>query len=196
MFVQVFHGQLSSSDLWSAQVDKWRREIRPKTTGFLGFTTGVTADDYMITVARFDSRDNARVDSDLPEQGAWFEETSKAFDGELTFHDCPEVDVVLAGGSDEAGFVQVMLGRAKDRAVMRQQQKAMESELRRIRPDLIGATIGWDEADGFIQTSYFTSEQQARVNERTMADSPHFAGFMNQIDGELTFYDLLKPQFA
>lgn len=196
MFVQVFHGRLSSPDLWSSQVVKWRQEIRPKTTGFLGFTTGVTSDDYMVTVARFDSQDKARSDSDLPEQGAWFEETSKAFDGELTFHDCPQVDVVLGGGSDKAGFVQVMRGRAKDPAAMRELQSSMEDELRRIRPDLIGATVGWAEDGSFIQTSYFTSEQEARVNERAMAASPTLGTFLDQIDGAITYYDLSRPQFA
>jgi hypothetical protein len=196
MFVQVFHGRLNSPDLWSSQVEKWRRDIRPKTTGFLGFTTGVTADDYMITVARFESQDKARADSDLPEQGAWFEETSKAFDGELTFHDCPQVDVVLAGGSDAAGFVQVMRGRAKDRTVMRDLLAGMEDELQRTRPDLIGATVGWDGDGGFVQTSYFTSEQEARVNEQTMAASPAFDKLMDQMDGPITYYDLSRPQFA
>ena len=55
MFIQVFQAPLSDADLWSRQVDTWRREIRPKTTGFLGFTSGVTAEGYMITLARFKS---------------------------------------------------------------------------------------------------------------------------------------------
>jgi hypothetical protein len=69
MFVQVFHGRLADPVLWVAQVARWREEIHPWTTGFLGFTSGVTTDDYMVTVARFESEALARVDSDLPEQG-------------------------------------------------------------------------------------------------------------------------------
>jgi hypothetical protein len=196
MFVQVFHGKLSDPELWATQVEKWRRDIRPKTTGFLGFTTGTTADDYMITVVRFESEDKARVDSGLPEQDAWFQESSKAFAGEITFHDCPQVDLVFGGGSDKAGFVQIMQGRAKDPSEMRRLQKEFEAELRQVRPDLLGATIAWHDGGGFTQASYFTSEQEARANEQSMANSPSFKRFMSQLDGELTFYDLTEPAFA
>jgi hypothetical protein len=196
MFVQVFHGRLADPDLWVAQVAKWRQEVRPKTAGFLGFTSGVTADDYMVTVARFASQEKAQVDSDLPEQGAWFVEASKAFAGEITFHDCPQVDVLLEGGSDEAGFVQVMTGRATDPAALRALNQGMQAELRGIRPDLLGATIGWHGDREFVQTSYFASEPQARTNERAMAETGLFTRFMQQIDGDLCYYDLAKPQFA
>ena len=97
MFIQVFQVQLRDADLWSRRVATWAGDIRPKTTGFLGFTSGVTAEGYMITLARFRSEEAAKVDNDLPEQGAWIEETSKAFDGEVTFHDCREVDSLLDG---------------------------------------------------------------------------------------------------
>jgi hypothetical protein len=196
MFVQVFQGKLNDPDLWASQVEKWRSEIRPKTTGFLGFTSGVTADDYAITVVRFDSQAKAQVDSNLAEQGAWFEETTRAFDGEIVFHDYPHVDILLAGGSDQAGFVQVMQGRAIDQQAMRDMQKEVEAELRLSRPDLIGAVIGSDDEGGFTQASYFTSEHEARINEKTMADSPLVQQFMSNIGPDLTFYDLTRPEFA
>lgn len=150
----------------------------------------------MITVVRFDSEERARVDSDLPEQGAWFEETSKAFDGEITFHDCPQVDILLGGGSDQAGFVQVMQARAKDPQEMRRLQTEIETELRQVRTDLLGATIAWHNDGGFTQASYFTSEQEARANEQSMASSAVFEKFMSQIEGDVTFYDLTEPAFA
>ena len=96
--------------------------LSPRRLGFLGFTSGVTADGDMITIVRFKSQEAAKVDSDLAEQGAWFEETSKAFDGDVIFHDCRDVDVLLDGGSDKAGFVEVMQGRAKDQVKMRAQK--------------------------------------------------------------------------
>ena len=195
MFVQVFQGKLQDTDHWSRQVDRWRREIRPRTTGFLGFTSGVTTDDYAITVVRFRTQEAAKVDNDLPEQGAWFEETSKAFAGEVTFHDCREVDVLGAGGSDNAGFVQVMQGRAKDEHRMRGQLKDIEGELTKIRPDLIGAIMGWHGDGSFTQASYFTSQADARKNEQAMAENPLYERFMSLIDGELTFYDLSQPDF-
>jgi hypothetical protein len=195
MFVQVFQGKLQDAALWAHQVARWRREIKPKTTGFLGFTSGVTAGGSAITVVRFDSEESAKVDNDLPEQGAWFEETSKAFDGEVTFHDCRDVDVLLAGGSNDAGFVQVFQGRANDQNEMRRQMKAMEDDLRKIRPDLIGAILAWHGDRGFTQAAYFTSEQDARKNEQAMAHSSVYAQFNSMIDGDLSFFDLSHPDF-
>ena len=195
MFIQVFQVQLRDADLWSRRVATWRQEIRPKTTGFLGFTSGVTAEGYMITLARFRSEEAAKVDNDLPEQGVWIEETSKAFNGEVTFHDCREVDSLLDGGSDDAGFVQIMQGRAKDQKQMRGQMTEMEGDLRKVRPDLIGATMAWHGDGGFTQVAYFTSEQEARKHEQTMARSPVYEQFMGLIEGDLTFYDLSNPDF-
>jgi len=195
MFVQVRQGKLKDPDLWARQVAIWRGEIRPKTTGFLGFTSGVTTDGHAITVVRFKSEEAAKVDNDLPEQGAWFEETQPAFDGEVTFHDCREVDVLLDGGSNDAGFVQMIQGRAKDPAQMRVQLKEMEGELHKLLPDLIGTGFAWHGDGGFTQAAYFTSEQEAHEREPAMAGSPVYEQFLSMIDGDLTFYDLGTPEF-
>jgi hypothetical protein len=195
VFIQVFQGKLRDPDLWARQVETWRREIKPKTTGFIGFTSGVTAEDYVVVVVRFKSEEAAKVDNDLPEQGAWFEQASKAFDGEVVFHDCREVDVLLDGGSNDAGFVQIMQGRAKNQQQMRDQTQEMGTELRRIRPDLIGSTVAWHGDGGFTETAYFTSEHDARQNEQAMARSPFYERFMSMINGDLTFYDLRSPTF-
>ena len=193
MFVQVVQAKVRDADLWAKQAEKWRTEIKPNATGFVGSTSGVTADGDMITVVRFESEEAAKSNSDRPEQGAWFEETAKAFDGAATFHDCRDVDVVLDGGSDDAKFVQIMQGRAKDQQRMRGQQKEMEPELRKVRPDLMGATMAWHGDGGFTQVAYFASEQEARKNEQAMAQSPVLQQFMSQIDGDMTFYDITKP---
>lgn len=110
-------------------------------------------------------------DSDLPEQGAWWEATSKAFDGDATFHDCRDVDLLFDGGSNDAGFVQVMQGRAKDQDQMRRREKEMEPELRPLRPDLIGGITAWHGDGTFTEVAYFTSEAEARKNEQAMTQS-------------------------
>jgi hypothetical protein len=193
MFVQVFQGQVKDRALWADQTEVWRREIKPKTTGFLGFTTGVTADGYMVTVVRFDSEEKARVDSALAEQGAWFEKTSAAFAGEIIFHDCSEVDTLFNGAAGDAAFVQVMQGRAKGQEQMRAEMRRMEGALHEVRPDLLGAVIGWHGDGGFTQAAYFSSQEEARMNEQAMANSPVYAQFTSLIDGDLTFYDFNEP---
>lgn len=165
MFVQVMEGRAKDAEALRAQVDTWMAELRPDAAGFLGSTAGVTAEGTFIAVVRFESEDAARANSDRPEQGAWWEETSKAFDGDVTFTNCPEVDTFGAGGSDDAGFVQIMKGRA-DRSAVAPLAAEMEESLRRTRPDVIGGIAAWPGDGTFVQVVYFTSEEEARANER------------------------------
>ena len=119
MFIQVIEGKVKDADLLRRQNDRWLAELKPGTKGYLGSTGGVTPDGRSIFLARFESEDAARANSERPEQGAWWNETAKAYDGEPTFHDCREADTMFGGGSNDAGFVQVIQGKAKDQAAMR-----------------------------------------------------------------------------
>jgi hypothetical protein len=192
MFVQVFQGQLADVDYWDGQCARWRTEIKPLTTGFLGYTSGVTAEKYAITIVRFENEEKAQTDSALPEQGAWFEETQKAFSGEVTFHDCNEVDVMFGGGTNDAGFIQVIQGRAVDQERFRAESKQAEAELRKLRPDLIGGLTAWHGDGSFTDVAYFTSEAEARKNEKAMEGSPLMEQYQSLFDGEPAFYDLTK----
>ncbi len=112
MFVQIIEGRVADREALHRQMDRWRNELRPGATGFLGSTSGVTDDGYGFAVARFESAAAAKANSDRPEQGQWWAETEKAFGGEVRFTDSEDVETFLAGGSDDAGFVQVMKGSA------------------------------------------------------------------------------------
>ena len=74
------------SDTLHRQIDKWRREVGPEAEGWLGGTYGVTEDSKFIGVVRFESKEAAARNSTRPEQGEWWAETEKCFDGEVTFH--------------------------------------------------------------------------------------------------------------
>jgi hypothetical protein len=193
MFVQVIQGQVGDRDLWRRQSASWRTEIKPKTSGYLGSTSGLTAGGYSIAVVRFESQAAAEANSNLPEQGAWFAALAPAFSGEIVFHDCAEVDDVLGGGSNDAGFVQVVQARAKNPGALRALGTEMEPELRKMRPDLLGGLVAWHgDGGGFTQTSYFTSESEARLNEKRMGESQLMGQYAAQIDGSMTFYDLAE----
>jgi hypothetical protein len=107
----------------------------------------------------------------------------------VVFHDCGEVDVVFEGPSNDAGFVQVMQGRAKDQDTMRSRLKDLEPQLRTTRPDVLGVLVAWHGDGGFTQAVFFRSEQEARDNERAMANSELARELQNLLDGEMTFYD-------
>ncbi|MDQ1521593.1 MAG: hypothetical protein QOI55_2666 [Actinomycetota bacterium] len=193
MFIQVIQGKVSDPDHLNRQLQRWRTEIKPGATGYLGATGGVTADGRSISLVRFDSETAADANSTRPEQGAWWNETAKAFDGEISFHNCREVDTAFGGGSNNAGFVQVMQGRANNETEMRRRVAALEDRLRERRPDILGMAIGWHGDGGFTQAVYFTSQDAARKGEAATENDDLRHEFMSLIDGEMTFFDLTAP---
>jgi hypothetical protein len=164
MFMQVIEGKVGNAEALRGQLETWHRDLAPGAEGWLGSTSGFTADNTFVGVVRFESEEAANANNQRPEQGAWWEATQAAIDGEATFTNCPEADTWGGGGSDEAGFVQVIMGRG-DRAAIVPVIGEIESTLREMRPDVIGGTVGWPGDGTFIQTVYFTSEGEARAAE-------------------------------
>ena len=195
MFMQVIHGKVRDVDLLNSQVEKWDAELKPGAKGYLGRTSGITADGDSIAFVRFESEADGEANGNRPEQGAWWEATSKAFDGEPEFMNCTEVDEMFGGGSNDAGFVQIMIGRSNDPAKMRAGGQEMEGELRAMRPDILGGVVGWYGDNQFVQAIYFTSEEAARKGESTMSDDPSVDEWSKLIDGPMTFIDLTEPDF-
>ena len=193
MFIQIIQGHVKDADLLLRQTEKWRTEIKPGAIGYLGATGGVTPDGIGITIARFDSEASAQANSERPEQSAWWEATAPAFDGEVTFDNCTDVDLMFGGGADHAGFVQIIQGRAIDPAAMRELGRAMEDDLRATRSDLLGGMVAWHGDREFTQVVYFSSEDDARKGESTMQENPATAQRANMFDGPPRFLDLPHP---
>jgi hypothetical protein len=194
MFVQVIQGKVKDADLLARQSERWVAEIKPGVKGYLGSTTGVTADGRAITIARFESAKAAAANSDNAQQTSWWNETAKAYDGEPTFIDCTEIDTLFGGGSDDAGFVQVIQGRAKDQAAMRKEITSMETALRTERPDILGITIAWHGTAGdFTQVVYFRSEAQTRQAEKATENEELRRRYEGLFAGPPTFFDLRTP---
>ena len=168
MFVQVIEGKTSDPGAVTAAGEAWEESVRPVADGFLGSTGGVAADGTVLIVARFADRAAAEANNERPEQQAWFEAHQGMFDGEPTFTDSEDVEEVLGGGSDDAGFVQVMQGTCTDRERASAFEQKWEPQLRQVRPDLIGGLRVFHEGDRFTDVNYFTSESEARANEAAM----------------------------
>lgn len=196
MFLQVLEGKVKDAGLLDKQMGVWRTEVRPGAIGFLGSTGGRTVQDSWIVAARFGSEDQAQQNSDRPEQDAWWRATAAAFDGELTVTNCSEVDVFLGGGSDEAGFVQIMKGRATDPDKLRAMGNEMEDLMPTMRPDVLGGYVGWHGDGGFVQVMYFTSEAEARRAEASQDGGGEGTDEWSAlVDGEIEFVDLSAPMF-
>ena len=198
MFIQVIQGMCSDESALRGQMDRWREELAPGADGWLGGTYGMTDDGQFVGVVRFESREAAARNSLRPEQGAWWEEASRCFEGEVTFHDCDDAILMLDGGSDDAGFVQVIQGRVEDADRFRTFMSQPMDMLHQARPEIIGGTIAID-ADGFFtETMSFRSEDEARRGEQNeMPDemAAEFAREMEQVQ-DMRYLDLHHPWFA
>jgi hypothetical protein len=197
MFIQVIHGRVADAEELHDSLDQWMRELRPGAEGWLGSTGGVTDDGRCILVARFDSAEAARRNSDRPEQHQWWMETSKLFGGGATFHDCHQVDVWGRAGSDHAGFVQIVQSQVRDPAALRELMMSNEDVLTEFRPEVIGGTVALhDDEQATTMTVYFNSEEAARAGERK-EPTPQIQELMTKqmeyIVGEPTYFDLRNP---
>ena len=195
MFVQVIEGRVADADRLRQKLDEWNEKLRPGATGFLGSTAGVTDDGRAICFARFESADAAQANSDRPEQGQWWAETESCFDGDVSFSNSDDVDTFLAGGSNDAGFVQVM----KSHDVDREQVEALDKEFRdvaaSVRPDVIGGTRAWTGPGTCVEAIYFTSEAAAREGE-SKEMPPEFAERAAEFEAMMKnteFIDLRQP---
>ena len=196
MFVQVIQGQVSDAGQARAALDRWVQELAPGATGWLGSTAGVTEDGRFIALARFESEEAARRNSDRPEQDQWWSETAKLFTGEATFRGSSDVTVDLIGEPDNAGFVQVIQGRGSDPDRARELMAQDSSEWAAFRPDIIGSVGVGHDGGAYTMALYFTSEEAAREGERK-EPPPELKAQMDEMGklnvGEPEFFDLKHP---
>lgn len=196
MFVQVIQGAVGDRAQAKAAFDKWMLDLAPTARGWLGSTGGVTADGQLIALARFESEDAARANSDRHEQGDWWATTSHVFTEDAIFTNSSNATVDLTGDPNNAGFIQVIQGRTSD------PQRALEMisddsiDWASYRPDILG-TLYLGHADGaYTMSIYFRSEQEARENEKKDVP-PELQAMMKEMDalevGEPRFFDITDP---
>ncbi len=198
MFIQIIQGRCRDEALLRRQMDQWQETMAPTAAGWLGGTYGLTGDGEFIGVVRFESREAASGNSARPEQGAWWSETERCFDGAVTFHDADDAVMFLDGGSDDAGFVQIIQGKLSDperiRAFMSQPMDTLHEE----RPDVIGGTIAIEADGSFTQTVAFRSEADARRGEQQEVPSQAATELADMMatTHDVSYKDLLHPWFA
>lgn len=194
MFVQIIEGRTSDAKALIDHGEQWQQDVRPGAIGYLGMTSGVTADGRSIAVVRFEDEAAARANSERPEQTAWWEGMAKLFDGEPTFSESSDVTEWMGGGSDDAGFVQVMKSTGVDRAKVEEMDEVFESYTH-LRPDILGGLRIWTGADACVDVAYFTSEAEARAGEK--AEMPdEVKELMGDFEGmgDTEYLDLTQPQ--
>jgi hypothetical protein len=194
VFIQVIQGRTSRQDEARELGDRWVRDLAPGAEGWLGSTFGVTDDGTMLGVIRFESRGAAQANADRPEQTAFAEEMAKLFDGPVEFHDCDDVTLMLEGGSDQAGFVQVLRGKVADAHALKSLMTDSD-RLHQARPEIIGASLAIDDEGNAFETVAFSDEASARRGEQEeMPDDVRAT--LDAAVRDVSFFDLRDPWFA
>jgi hypothetical protein len=200
MFVQVFQGGVKDPEDLRASLDRWITDLGPNADGWLGTTWGLYGDNEFIALARFASADAAKRNSERPEQGTWWAEVESSLEGETRFSDYDDDDVILLGpgGSDAAGFVQVMQGRVVDVERERAMTRDFAQRPMDFRPDILGGLAAIGDDGTFVQAIYFTSEAEAREGEQKPmpADMQEMMEQSQANTTEISFIDLTSPEFA
>ena len=198
MFVQVIQGRVRDTDAARATMDRWLTDLQPGAAGWLGGTFGFSDVGVLCAIVRFESEAVAKANSVRSEQVAWWDEMSGHFDGPVTFHDCSDVQLLVGGGSDEAGFVQLIQGRVTDREAVHKLLDQSSEVISEYRHDVLGATICIDDEGFFTEVVFFTSESAAREGEKQ--EMP--AAVQDLVEEEMRlvedvqFVDLHEPWFA
>lgn len=195
MFVQVINATVKDAEGVKRSMESWKSEVGPNAQGWLGTTAGITPDGQLVVFARFEDQEIAMKNSDSPEQSAWWEKFSQNLEGEASFFNSNDAYLSGGGGSDNAGFVQIMHGKVNDMQKARELDEKMGGEMGNRRPDVIGSiTAGSDDGE-FWTAIYFTSLEEARQNEKEMTENPppEMAEWGALMVGEVTFYDLEEP---
>jgi hypothetical protein len=194
MFVRAIEGRVGDAEALRRLLTRWDAEVRPIVTGFLGATAGVSDDGAGAIFLRFADEASADATARGPEHESWWRDILDVF-AEPTVHESSDIELLLAGGSDDAAFVQVVRtatpNRVKVDALMTPDRI---QEVQRTRPDLIGSMRVWLPDGSFIEAAYFTNESAAREaessDEYADAEAPFFQAY-----GPMTFVDLRSPIF-
>ena len=177
-------------------VDDWCGSMADRP-GWLGGTYGFTDDGRFVGVVRFDSDTACRDSAATPEAPIWWAGAEALFDGSCRIHESADVSMMFDGGSDSAGFVQVMCGRVGDSDKLRHMMTdtEMTSMLHQARPEIIGATLAVEPDGTFVETVAFTDEDSARKGEQL--DMPDEIGQeMATAMSDVEYLDLHHPWFA
>ena len=196
MFIQMVQGSCMRHDDMRKLVDDWCSTMSTQP-GWLGGTYGFTEDNQFIGVVRFESTEACRMARTRPDAGMWWAAAEECFDGMPELHESSDVMIMLNGGSDDAGFVQVMRGRVGNVEKLRHMHGDTEitSMLHQARPDLIGGTLVIEPDGHFIETVAFTSEAEARVAEQQEMPAEVATDMADGMGQDVQYLDLHQPWF-
>jgi hypothetical protein len=195
VFVQVIVGRVGDDLAIRRLFRRWDAEVAPAAVGFIGVTAGACDDGTAVAFVRFADEASAVATARRSEHADWWQEMLQVFATPRSVHESSDISSLLAGSSDDAGFVQVIRAATPDRVrIDSLMTPARIAEVQESRPDLIGSDRVWLADGSFIELAYFTSESAARAAEQSdnfaEVEAPFFEAY-----GPMTFADLRTPIF-
>lgn len=194
MFIRVIEGHGDDREALRRIADRWGTNVRGVVPGCVGATMGCADDGTFLAILRFESTDAAAEQATLPSSIRWIDELTAALLSPPQIEDHPEVDVFAGGGSAEAGFVQVVRGRALDKTELKEIEWQILEWFPGLRPDYFGSWMAWNESR-FTEVAYFASAAEAHAGEQRVAESEHSGDFEQWLDGitDVRYVDLHEP---
>ncbi|MGB8383892.1 MAG: hypothetical protein WCG47_22035 [Dermatophilaceae bacterium] len=196
MFVQMFAGKVTDAGAVRAVLESWPTTAGRGAKGWLGSTGGITDEGQLIGLARFESEEAARANSERPEQDQWWQSLAANLEGEASFFESSEADEEIVADPDSARFVQVMRGRVSDPQRARDLGTDSTGAWAAFRPDVLGSLMLGHEDGEYVMAIYFTNEAEAREGEKKQPP-PELAAQMQEMGalevGAVTYYDLRDP---
>jgi len=196
MFVQMVQGDCARHAAMRTLVEDWCTDIADQH-GWLGGTYGFTDDGRFVGIARFTNAETCIAAAQRPGAAAFWAEAIELLDGPLEIHQSDDVTLMFDGGSDEAGFIQVLTGQLRDPAQMRYllADQDMTAMLHATRPEILGATLAIGQDGTFTETVAFTDEALARQGE-TVRMPEQVRRTLDDAVGQVEYLDLRNPWFA
>ena len=124
------------------------------------------------------------------------EDAKAMFDGEPSFIDCDDCELMFGGEFGRGRLRAGHLGPGTEPRDDAGGWAGVRGDLRESRPEILGGIIGWAGDRDFVQVMYFIDEQQARAGEQSMASNPRMAAWGQMIEEQPTFLDLRDPTYA
>ncbi|WP_007516344.1 MULTISPECIES: hypothetical protein [Pseudofrankia] len=195
MFLQVIQGRVPDRAAMRAQHERWLADIGPDAPGWLGSTAGITEDDRFICLSRFASVEALARLSARSDHQEWWARTERLFLGPVVTTEFLDAVLMLEGGSDDAGFVQVIQGRTTDPGRLRSLEKELLRYLPDGRQDVVGGLTAVGPDGRFVRVFYFSSEELARAGEHgeQLPEIDEILFEMRELTGEPTYHDLRHP---
>lgn len=163
LFLQVICGPVKDAQRVRELHQRWVEQLSPNAEGWVAADAGVTDTGEYVGVFRFVSAEAARRNSQRPEQDQWWRELHEQFSGDVLIADCPEMEEYGDARPDDAGFMQLVLGRGENiGGMLREITQAKSHHTEQSHLDVLGGLIAATGGGQFADVIYYTSEDAAR----------------------------------